>query len=595
MAQKSYSSAIDEIKSRCNIVDVISPVVPLKRTGANWKGCCPFHKEKTPSFVVSEQRQSYHCFGCGVHGDVITFTEKYYNLEFPEAVEKLAAQYGIQIDTVYSQQGKKRDPYYELNRQAARYFYINLRTGNNPGQEYAFGKRKLTEETAKTFGIGYASDGWTGMTDALMKAGATKDMLLELGLSSASQKSGRIYDKYRSRLIFPIINTQGKVIGFGGRIIGDGEPKYLNSQESLVFQKKNNLYGLNVTRQEIQKEGYAIVVEGYMDMVSLYQGGVKNAVATLGTALTPEQAKLLSRYTHSVVLCYDADAAGIKAAIRGIDVLRGAGVEVKVLHVDDGKDPDEYIQKHGRDEFINLVKNKSLPDVEYKMALIARKYDVRKTDESIKFFRAAARVLKELSPVEADVYIKIISSKYRISEGALRDEISGIAQKEPDIKPVPPRQEELESDRPEAPPSILERTLLRLMMIKSDYFIRLKDYPGAVTTSLGIGILNAFESLYREGEDFDIEAVRNALDYDELDYFNHIMQEVQPGEDDEKAFSECIRTLNSRRIDARIEEIKDILTMSDESTDPELVNRLTLELQELSRKNRFSAGQTGKG
>jgi DNA primase len=595
MAQKSYSSAIDEIKSRCNIVDVISPVVPLKRTGANWKGCCPFHKEKTPSFVVSEQRQSYHCFGCGVHGDVITFTEKYYNLEFPEAVEKLAAQYGIQIDTVYSQQGKKRDPYYELNRQSARYFYINLRTGKNPGQEYAFGKRKLTEETAKTFGIGYASDGWTGMTDALMKAGATKDMLLELGLSSASQKSGRIYDKYRSRLIFPIINTQGKVIGFGGRIIGDGEPKYLNSQESLVFQKKNNLYGLNVTRQEIQKEGYAIVVEGYMDMVSLYQGGVKNAVATLGTALTPEQAKLLSRYTHSVVLCYDADAAGIKAAIRGIDVLRGAGVEVKVLHVDDGKDPDEYIQKHGRDEFINLVKNKSLPDVEYKMALIARKYDVRKTDESIKFFRAAARVLKELSPVEADVYIKIISSKYRISEGALRDEISGIAQKEPDIKPVPPRQEELESDRPEAPPSILERTLLRLMMIKSDYFIRLKDYPGAVTTSLGIGILNAFESLYREGEDFDIEAVRNALDYDELDYFNHIMQEVQPGEDDEKAFSECIRTLNSRRIDARIEEIKDILTMSDESTDPELVNRLTLELQELSRKNRFSAGQTGKG
>ena len=594
MAQKSYSSAIDEIKSRCNIVDVISPVVPLKRTGANWKGCCPFHKEKTPSFVVSEQRQSYHCFGCGVGGDVITFTEKYYNLDFPEAVEKLANQYGIQIDTVYSQQGKKRDPYYELNRQAARYFYINLRTGKNPGQEYAFGKRKLTEETVKTFGIGYASDTWTGMTDALMKAGATRDMLLELGLSSASQKSGRIYDKYRSRLIFPIINTQGKIIGFGGRIIGDGEPKYLNSQESLVFQKKNNLYGLNVTRQEIQKEGYAIVVEGYMDMVSLYQGGVKNAVATLGTALTPEQAKLLSRYTHSVVLCYDADAAGIKAAIRGIDVLRGAGVEVKVLHVDDGKDPDEYIQKHGRDEFINLVKNKALPDVEYKMVLIARKYDVRKTDESIKFFRAAARVLKELSPVEADVYIKIISSKYRISEGALRDEINSMAQKAPDIKPVPPRQEELESNKPEEPPSILERTLIRLMMIKSDYFIRLKDYPGAVSSSLGIGILNAFETEYKEGEDFDIDAVRNALDYDELEYFNRIMQEVQPGEDDEKAFSECISTLNSRRTEARIEEIKDILTMSDESTDPELVNQLTLELQRLSR-NRFSAGKTGKG
>ncbi|MBR0130244.1 MAG: DNA primase [Firmicutes bacterium] len=591
MAQRSYSSAIEEIKSRCNIVDVISPVVPLKRTGANWKGCCPFHKEKTPSFVVSEQRQSYHCFGCGVGGDVITFTEKYYNLDFPEAVEKLANQYGIQIDTVYSQQGKKREPYYELNKQAARHFYKNLASGWNPGLEY-LNKRKLTAETVKTFWIGYAANEWTDMTDALIKQGADRNMLVELGL--CSEKNKRVYDKYRSRLIFPIVNTQGKIIGFGGRIIGDGEPKYLNSPESLVFQKKNNLYGLNVTRQEIQKEGYAIVVEGYMDMVSLYQGGVKNAVATLGTALTPEQAKLLSRYTQSVVLCYDADAAGIKAAIRGIDVLRHAGLEVKVLHVDDGKDPDEYIQKHGRDEFINLVKNKALPDVEYKMALIARKYDVRKTDESIKFFRAAARVLKELSPVEQDVYIKNISSKYRISEGALRDEISGIPSPSSDVRVVPQRAEEQESLDPGEEPDILERTLIRLMIIKSDYFIRLKAYPGAIRSGLGIGILNAFEAQYREGEDFDIADVRDALDYDELEYFNRIMQEVQPGEDDEKAFQECIRTLEHRRIDARIEEIKDILTMSDETVDQEYITKLTLELQTLS-KNRASATKAGKG
>ncbi len=581
MAQRSYSSAVEEIKSRCNIVDVVSPLVPLKRSGVNYSGCCPFHKEKTPSFFVNDQRQTYHCFGCGAHGDVIKFIQNYYSLSFQEAVERLANQYGIEIDTVYSQQGKKREPYYELNRQAAIYFYKNLKRIPNPGADYVK-KRDISEETVKAFGIGYAEDGWRGLTEHMLSIGASESELLELGL--CSEKNGRVYDKYRSRLIFPIKNTQNKVIGFGGRIIGNGEPKYLNSSDSLVFQKKYNLYGLNLTRQEIQKEGFSLVVEGYMDLISLYQHGVRNVVATLGTALTPEQAKLLSRYTHQVVLCYDADAAGIKAALRGVDVLRTAGLDVKVLHVDDGKDPDEYIKKHGKDEFLNLVRTKALPDVEYKMSLIARKYDVRKTEESIKFFRAAAGVLRTLPPVEAEIYIKNISSKYGMSEGALRAEVNGTGlETSPPQQRPPAPQEEAAARTSEEPSTNLERLLIRLILVNSDYYQRLRDYPEAVRSSLGIGIMNAYESLYKEGEPFDIEQVRNALDQDELDYFERIYRETLVGEDDGKAFSDCLKAMDRDRRDKRRNELQDALSMADDTVDPGVIRSMMKELQELNR------------
>ena len=583
MAQNSYSAAVEELKSRCNILDVVSPVVPLKRAGSNYKGCCPFHKEKTPSFVVSESRQTFHCFGCGAHGDIVGFTMRYYNLSFPEAVEKLAEQYGVQIESDFADRGKKREPYYDANVKAARLFFKAIAKGRNEGYGYAE-RRGLSPETIKTFGIGYADKEWNSLTAELRKEGVSADMMVELGL--ASQKGDRIYDKFRSRLMFPIINTQGKIIGFGGRIIGEGEPKYLNSPESLVFLKKNNLYGLNVTRSEIQKEGFAILVEGYMDVVGLYQGGVKNVTASLGTALTEQQARLLSRYTKKVVLCYDADAAGVKAALRGIDVLRAAGMDVSVLHVDDGKDPDEYIKKHGRDDFIKLINEKALPDVDYKIKLIARKYDVRDVAQSVKFFRACVGVLKTLPPVEAEIYIKKIAAEHGISEGALRSEVTGeggAQQERPaaeSIKAAAPAAEISESDLK------LEKTLIRLIMLNSSYYERSKDIQEAFVSDEAVGLKNAFESQYSEGEQFDLDRLKDALDDEELEYLASAMKQIQLAGDDEKAFEDCVYRIEEKRRKARIEEIKDILSMASGSAGSDEINALTLELSELSQNKK---------
>ena len=311
MAFNSLSSAIEEIKLRSNIVDVINAVVPLKKTGSNYKACCPFHREKTPSFIVSEDKQIFTCFGCGATGDAIEFVKKYYNLQFPDAVRKLANQYGVEIADSYARQGQKRAPYYAANRMAARFFFDALTGKANPGYSYMKG-RGFEDKTLVQFGIGYSDENWQSLTDYMKAAGISEEMLTELGLSSRQERRASLYDYFRGRVMFPIINTVGNVVGFGGRVLGDGVPKYLNSRESIVFEKKRNLYGLNLTKGDIREKGFAVLVEGYLDVMSLYQAGVRNVVATLGTALTSEQAKLLTKYTKKVILCYDADSAGGK-------------------------------------------------------------------------------------------------------------------------------------------------------------------------------------------------------------------------------------------------------------------------------------------
>ncbi len=560
-----YKAAVEELKSRCSIIDVVGPLVSLKRTGANYKGCCPFHKEKTPSFIVSEDRGTYHCFGCGEHGDAIKFIEKYYNLTFTEAVDRLAAQYGITIEQGYYTDEKKRDAYYEANRLAAKYFFTKISKEANKGYGYV-SRRGMDAQTIKAFGIGWATEDWGDLCDYLLKQGITKEMLIELGL--ASSKGEKIYDKFRSRVIFPIINTRGKVIGFGGRIVGEGEPKYLNSPESPVFKKKDNLYGLNKTRSFIQQEGYAILVEGYMDCVSLYQYGVCNVAASLGTALTENQAKLLSRYTKKVILCYDADQAGINAALRGIDVLRTAGLEVRVLHVDDGKDPDEFIKKHGKDAFIRLINEKSVPDVDYKISLLRNKYDIKDHTQGIKFLREAASVLKSLSPVETEVYTQKIASQYHISEGALRKEIDG--SKSASASSAPSIKESKEhAIKIDAVDLKLEKMIIRLIILHADYYSDFRKYPEAFVTNEGFRLKEVFDKKYLRGVDFDIDGIKDALDEKEYEYLKDILQSVAAGNDKE-AFKDCIKKLESKRMETRIKEIEDTLEMSDSLPEDEI-------------------------
>lgn len=586
MAVTSLSSAAEEIRSRCNIVDVVSPLVSIKRAGSNYKGCCPFHKEKTPSFVVSETKQIFTCFGCGKSGDVIKFIQEYYNLSFPEAVRRLAAQYGIEIDDSYERQSKKKEGYFAINKTAARFFFDAFTKKANPGYDYMRG-RGIQPETVAKFGIGYADEGWQTLSDYMTAQGTPAELLTELGLSSKSSKDGRLYDKFRGRVMFPIFNTMGKVIGFGGRtIIGDAA-KYLNSQESFVFEKKRNLYGLNLSKTEIQEQGYAILVEGYMDVVGLYQGGVRNVCAALGTALTPEQAQLLKRYTKKVVLCLDSDAAGIKAAIRGCDVLRAAGLDVRVMHVDDGKDPDEYIKKHGADEFRSLLDKTAETDIDFKIGLIARKYDGNDLTQAIRFLKAAADVLRPLSPVEADLYIQKVAKMRGISEGALRREIEQPSAEAP--RPAPRAEtENAAEERPaEETPQMqgqvmVERMLVKLCMQRSDFWPKLKERDDVFVSNEGYRIADVLNECYRENNDFDAKAVRERLDGSALAYFDRIQDEVITG-DEEEAFRDCLEKLDRRKTELRIKEIMDILSIA-EGEDEEKLNAYMLELADLQRK-----------
>ncbi|MDD2301200.1 MAG: DNA primase [Eubacteriales bacterium] len=564
MAQQNYQSVIDEIKSRCNIVDIISPLVPLKRAGTNQKGICPFHNEKTPSFVVSDAKQIFTCFGCGASGDVIEFVKRYYNLTFPEAVERLALQCGISIPESHGELGKKKEGYYEINRQAARFYFSVFAGKKNPGLTYMI-QRGIEPPVLKAFGIGYADDSWDSLTKALTGQGFDQGMLLELGL--ISQKNGHLYDKFRSRVIFPIINTRGKVIGFGGRMIGEGEPKYLNSQESIVFQKKYNLFGLNLTRSEIQKEGYAVLVEGYMDVIGLYQHGIRNVAASLGTALTQQQARLLKRYTEKVILCYDSDQAGIDAALRGADVLRREGLEVRILNVPQEKDPDEYIRKRGREAFLNLIHKKALPDVEYKIALLKSQYDLNDTTQSIKFLQKISDILRTLTPVEADLYIGKVSAEYRISEGALRREVQ---RQDRNVTSSPQTKDESRGKTdPVAAVSestlSLERMILRLILLKSEYLEGIREYPEAIVTPPGRRLISVFQELFTEDSDLELEAVRDALEEDELAYLETILREVQVGEKDEDAYADCIAKLQEQRLEKRKKEIIDLLSLAEET------------------------------
>lgn len=512
---------------------------------------------------------------------------QYYNLSFPEAVEKLALQYGVTIREDSSDSVYNKAPYYEINKNAASFFWNVMKSSDNPGRKYML-DRGISAKTMQTFGIGYADEEWQSLTDTLLQGGADRDLLVQLGLSSVSGKNGKLYDKFRGRVMFPIIDTRKHVIGFGGRIIGDGEPKYLNSQESEVFLKKNNLYGLNLSRTAIQQEGYAILVEGYMDVVSLYQSGVHNVAASLGTALTENQARLLKKYTKKIVLCYDSDAAGIKAALRGIDVLRSQGLEVRVLNVVDAKDPDEYIKKYGKDSFIQLVREKSIPDIEYKIRNIGQKYNVSDTTQGIRYLKAVANVLKDLSPVEADIYIRQTAKQSGISEGALRREVSG-ERSSPDFSVYSEKSEKENtgpmSNKGEDGPALrLERTLLRLILQHSDYWEIVDQYPEFIVSSEGQEIIDLLSENYKEGVDFDLTSLKNKLNDEASSYIDDIYAAVIIA-DDKATYDDCIYRLRVNRINERIHQLQDALDLLGED-DISRADQIMKELMQLQKEKK---------
>lgn len=575
--------AVEELKSQIDIVDVIGRSVQLKRAGSNYKGLCPFHNEKTPSFIVSPQKQIFTCFGgCGASGDVVSFVKRYYNLDFNEAVEKLANEYGISIKrNTYSDD---REKYYEINREAARFFYKNLTEVKNPGYSY-FQKRGIEDRTIKKFGLGYAPDSWDALYNHFKTKGTDEKILVELGL--LSEKNGKYYDKFRNRVIFPIINTAGKVIGFGGRALtSEVMPKYLNSPENKIFQKKNNLYALNITRQDIGKEGFAIIVEGYMDVISLYQNGVRNVSASLGTALTENQAKLVNRYTKNVVLSYDADAAGQKAALRGIDVLKKENCKVKVLHVNDGKDPDEFIKKNGREEFLKLISN-SLPYNDYKLEAAKRGLNLSSEEGKLDYMKRINSILHDLSPVEKDIYIKKIARDTGISEGAIKMEILGNTSFEEKNKNIRDTNTDNTDNILLSP---LESTCLKCMFINPSLSEDILPWMDIFESSLAQKIVNICFELYGLEGDFHLSQIIDKLEPIESQCLEESINKIIVSGNEQDVLYQCIHKWKYNQLETEEKRLIDMLSLADEKENREFLEELTVKLMEIQTEMKLHGG-----
>ena len=426
---------IEEVRQKNDIVDVVSQYVKLTRKGSSYFGLCPFHNEKTPSFSVTPGKQMYYCFGCGAGGNVFNFIMEYENYTFGEALKHLADRAGVELPQIeYSKEvrekAQERAELLEINKQAAQYFYYQLRTEKGAqGYQYLTG-RGLSEETMRKFGLGYSDKFGGGLYQFLKSKGYSDDRLRESGLFNVDERHG-MYDKFWNRVIFPIMDVNNRVIGFGGRVMGDGKPKYLNSPETKIFDKSRNLYGLNVARTTRRK--YLILCEGYMDVISMHQAGFTNAVASLGTALTSGHASLLKRYTQEVLLLYDSDEAGVRAALRAIPILREAGVNSRVVNLRPYKDPDEFIKNLGAEAFEERLEQAS-DSFMFRVSIAESEFPMEEPQGQNRFFERCAEMLLELKDeLERNLYIEAIVKKYRgqygISVEDLRKRVNTLALK----------------------------------------------------------------------------------------------------------------------------------------------------------------------
>ena len=564
-------SFIDEVVARNPIEDVVGQYVNLKRSGANLFGLCPFHGEKTPSFSVAPDKGIYYCFGCHKGGGVINFQMEIEGLSYGDAVRALAKRAGMEVpeDPQFQSRYRQQERLWALSKEAARYFHSKLYAPEGAeGLSYAQ-KRGMPRSTLTKFGIGFAPNGWNGLVDAMQAKGYTDQELKDAGL--VSEKNGRIYDRFRNRLMFPIIDVRGNVIGFGGRVMDDSTPKYLNSPETIIFNKRKNLFALNLAKKS--KLGYLILVEGYMDAVALHQYGFDCAVASLGTSLTQEHAVLLSRYTEQVVLIYDGDEAGQNATRRAIPMLEAAGIQVKVLRMHDAKDPDEYLKKYGADKFKVLLEEAS-NRVEYQLGAIARKYHLNDDEERIQFLREAADLVASLpSPVQREVYGGRAAETAKVTPEAMKLEVDRARKRREN------REKKQEEQKMLSPAQNLQpksrtiryddiRSAMAEEVILANIFKQpsLLDQVGGLTAAqfscplLG-KIFRQQQDRYKQGLEVSA-SVLDGLESDEMAHLAGILQRNQ-GPVNEQAFADCVRTvLESYRARNTVTE-QDLLALRD--------------------------------
>lgn len=562
---------IEEVRMRSDIVDVISGYVKLQKKGANYFGLCPFHHEKSPSFSVAPQKQMYHCFGCGVSGNVITFIMEYENYSFREAVEMLADRSGVKLPKMeYSKEAKAqadlKAALLEINKQAANYFYYQLKQPQGQvGYDY-LRRRELSDETILRFGLGYSNKTSDDLYRYLKSKGYDDGILKETGLVTIEERGSR--DKFWNRVMFPIMDVNNRVIGFGGRVMGDGEPKYLNSPETKLFDKSRNLYGLNYARTSRQK--FILLCEGYMDVISMHQAGFTNAVASLGTAMTEQHAALLKRYTDQVVLTYDSDGAGVKAALRAIPILKNAGISTKVLNMRPYKDPDEFMKNLGPDEFFKRIEN-ARNSFLFEIDVLKEGCNMEDPEQKTDFYNKTARKLLDFpEALERDNYIQAVSREFfinyenlktlvnqlgsRLGMGAARSRGADEEEPAPSRPGTPVRKKEKEEGIRKS-----ERLLLTWLIEEPELFDKIK---GIITPQ------DFVKPLYREAAEMVFDghgkgevnpaAILNHFIDDEGNYrevaalFNASLDESLSNEEQKKAFSETVLRIKRSSLEHQI-------------------------------------------
>ena len=496
---------VEEIRAKNDIVDVISGYVRIQKKGSNYMGLCPFHNEKSPSFSVSGSKQIYHCFGCGAGGNVFTFLMNYENFTFQEAIKELAARANVDLPEMeYSAEHKKEADkkaiLLEINKEAAKYFYYQLRQESGKiGYRYLAG-RELSDETIKKFGLGFANKTSNDLTLYLRQKGYTDEQIIQAGLATADERYG-VHDKFWNRVIFPIMDINHRAIGFGGRVMGDGNPKYLNSPETPVFDKSRNLYGLNLARTA--RKNNIILCEGYMDVISLHQAGFGQAVASLGTAFTAGQANLLRRYTENVLLAYDSDGAGTSAALRAIGILREVGLTGKIIDLKPYKDPDEFIKNLGPEAFQDRIDNAENSFM-FEIRILERQFDLSDPEGKTKFHREIAKKLCQFTEeVERDNYTQAIADKYLMGYENLRKLIHSYASKTGLAKPIErPKSGIQQKNKPEESVRKNQRLLITWLTEEPYLYAKVKDFlsPSDFTDELyGKVADKLFEGLGKTG------------------------------------------------------------------------------------------------
>lgn len=560
---------LEELTERNPIEEVVGQYVNLRRSGSNLFGLCPFHGEKTASFSVRPEKGIYYCFGCHKGGGVINFQMEIEGMSYPDAVRALAKRVGMEVpeDEQYQSRYRQQERLWALCKEAARYYHSQLYAeAGKEGLEYAR-QRGLTKATLTRFGIGFAPNSWTALVDAMRAKGYTDQELLDASLATASPKNGRIYDRFRNRLLFPIIDVRGNVIGFGGRVMDDSKPKYLNSSETIIFNKRRNLFGLNFARKT--KFGYLILVEGYMDAVALHQYGFDCAVASLGTSLTEDHAVLLSRYTEQVVLIYDGDDAGQQATRRAIPMLEKAGLQVKVLQMKDAKDPDEFLKKFGADKFKLLLEG-STNRVEYQLSAIARKYDLKQDDARVKYVQEAAELISSLpNAVQREVYGNRVAEAAGISFDAVKLEVNKAfkrrmarerkKQEKIDLAPaeaLQPKFRNIHYDNVKS--AMAEETVIAMVMKVPALLDQLKELsPEQFSVPLLGRVYAQLLERYRSGLEIS-PGVLTDLQSDEMSHLVGVLLRHE-GPVDEQALADCMRTIRSEHAAANVSSEEDLL------------------------------------